>query len=65
MIKNQIEFPEDAMEDQDLYLEVIKALRDKLYELNIKFNNRNSLKIASLFQDVFIHFLGYSRTLTV
>jgi len=32
MIKNQIEFPEDAMEDQDLYLEVIKALMDKLYE---------------------------------
>ncbi len=32
MVKKQLEFPEDAMEDQDLYLEVIKALGDKLYE---------------------------------
>ena len=32
MVKKQLEFPEDAMEDQDLYLEVIKALMDKLYE---------------------------------
>ena len=32
MVKKQLEFPDDAMEDQDLYLEVIKALMDKLYE---------------------------------
>ena len=31
IIKNQLEFPDDAIENKDLYLEVIKALKDILY----------------------------------
>jgi hypothetical protein len=32
MAKKQLEFPDDAMENKDLYLEVIKALQDILFQ---------------------------------
>jgi hypothetical protein len=32
MVKKQLEFPDDAMEDKDLFLAIIKALNDILYE---------------------------------
>ena len=32
MIRNQMDFPEDSIEDEKLFLATIKALNDKLYE---------------------------------
>ena len=32
IIKNQMDFPEDSIEDEKLFLAAIKALTDKLYE---------------------------------
>ena len=32
MIRNQMDFPEDSIEDEKLFLATIKALTDKLYE---------------------------------
>jgi len=32
IIKNQMDFPEDSIEDEKLFLATIKALTDKLYE---------------------------------
>jgi len=32
MIRNQMDFPEDSIEDEKLFLAIISALNDKLYE---------------------------------